>query len=469
MNYPGFWVLALFLAVAGRAGEPWGRFRGPNGSGVDSAVGYPVEFSPSKNVVWKTAVPFAQSSPIVVGSRVYVTASEGDRLLTICMDARTGRELWRRDIHRERAAKSFKANDPASPTPAADESGVVAFFPDFGLVSYTPEGKEYWRHLLGPFQNFYGMAASPVMTGDLVVLVCDQQTESFLIALDRATGRQRWKTERSGRTIGWATPMVFRPPQGPAELIVLGTTNLDSYYLATGEQHWWMPLRSGGSLGTPVAQGDTILVSTAGSEEPMLPAFDTVLAKYDKDHDGRLSLEEFRIDPDLGEHFGWIDANHDNFIEEKEWNAARSLGTGEYGAVALRPANAQGELGASAVRWRVKKSLPFLPAPLIYQDVYYMIRSGGIITSLNLATGAVLKQGRTSGAPGPYYASPVAADGKLFLANEEGKMTVLKAGAEWEVLGVNDLADEIHATPALSEGRIYVRTRGSVYCFGMAR
>ena len=230
-----------------------------------------------------------------------------------------------------------------------------------------------------------------------------------------------------------------------------------------------MPLRSGGSLGTPVAQGDTILVSTAGSEEPMLPAFDTVLAQYDKDHDGRLSFEEFRIDPDLGEHFGWIDANHDNFIDEKEWNAARSLGTGEYGAVALRPANAQGELGASAVRWRVKKSLPFLPAPLIYQDVYYMVRSGGIITSLNLATGEVLKQGRTSGAPGPYYASPVAADGKLFLANEEGKMTVLKAGAEWEVLGVNDLAEEIHATPALSEGRIYVRARGSLYCFGMAR
>ena len=216
MNCPRrFWVLVL-VVVAGRAGEPWGRFRGPNGSGVDSAVGYPVEFSPSKNVLWKAAVPFGQSSPIVVGARVYVTASEGDRLLTICMDAKTGRELWRREIQRDRAAKSFKANDPASPTPAADETGVVAFFPDFGLISYTPEGKERWRHLLGPFQNFYGMAASPVVAGDLVVLVCDQQTESFLIALDRTTGRQRWKTERSGQNDWMGDAHGLSPSAGPS-------------------------------------------------------------------------------------------------------------------------------------------------------------------------------------------------------------------------------------------------------------
>jgi outer membrane protein assembly factor BamB len=134
--------------------------------------------------------------------------------------------------------------------------------------------------------------------------------------------------------------------------------------------------------------------------------------------------------------------------------------------VALRPDNAQGKLGASAVRWRFKRSLPYIPAPLLYQDVYYMVRTGGIITSLNPATGQVLKQGRTREAPGEYYASPVAADGKVFLASEEGKMTVLKAGGEWDVMSVNDLGEEIHATPALSQGRIYVRTRRFVYCFG---
>jgi outer membrane protein assembly factor BamB len=459
----------LWLIAATCADGQWTGFRGPNGSGVDSAAGYPVEFSPSKNVVWKMSVPFGQSSPVVADGRLFLTASDGDRLLTLCLDARTGRELWRREIHRERAHKLFRANDAASPTPAADESGVFVFFPDFGLVSYTPEGKERWRHPLGPFRNFYGMAASPIVAGDLVALVCDQQTGSFVIALDRSTGLQRWKTERPGMTIGWATPMVFRPVKGPAELIVLGSTRLDSYYLATGEPRWWNPLGSMGALGTPVSSGDTLFVVTSATNEPWMPAFETVLTKYDKDKDGRLSMQEFRDDPELGEHFGWIDANSDKFIDAQEWNTARAMGMGEYGAVAIRPENVRGQLGSGAIGWRFKKNLPFIPAPLLYRDVYYMVRDGGIITSLNPATGQLLKQGRSPGALGEYYASPVAADGKIFLASGEGKMTVLKAAPEWEVLQVSDLGEEIRATPALTDGRIYVRTRSSLYCFGARR
>src|SRR6266478_3915531 len=321
----------LWLIAATHANAQWTGFRGPNGSGIDSGTGYPVEFSPSKNVIWKTSIPFGQSSPIVVGGRLFLTASDGDRLLTICMDAKTGKELWRREIRRERTHKLFRANDPASPTPAADDSGVFVFFPDFGLISYTPEGKERWRHPLGPFRNFYGMAASPVVAGDLVALVCDQQTGSFVIALDRNTGVQRWKTERPGLTVGWATPTVFRPAKGPAELIVLGSTRLDSYYLATGEPRWWSPLGSMGAFGTPVSSGETLFVVTSATNEPWMPAFATVLGKYDKDQDGRLSFHEFREDPDLGEHFGWIDANGDNFIDAQEWNKARAMGMGEYG------------------------------------------------------------------------------------------------------------------------------------------
>jgi len=460
-------LLAILLASPS-GGEEWARFRGPNGSGVDSAQGYPTEFSQSKNVLWKAAVPFAQSSPIVYGDRLFLTAMEGGRLLTLCLDAQNGRQLWRREIVRNRAAKIFRANDPASPTPAADAQGVLSFFPDFGLVAYTLEGKESWRYPLGPFKNFYGMAASPLIAGDLVVLVCDQQAASFLLALERGTGRQRWKAERRGMTIGWATPTVYQPSKGPTELIVLGTTSVDSYYLATGERRWWMPLRSGGSLGTPVAYGDTILINTAGTDEPSMPTWESVLAQYDKDKDGRLSYGEFKGDPDLGEHFGWIDVDDDKFIEKNEWESARALGDGDYGAVAIRPGGAQGALPGSAVFWRIKKSLPYIPAPLLYQDVYYLARTGGIITSLNPATGEVLKRGRSSDAPGDYYASPVAAAGKIYVPSEAGKITVLRAGAQWDILRVNDIGEEIHATPALSRGRIYVRTQSSIYCFASA-
>jgi outer membrane protein assembly factor BamB len=260
--------------------------------------------------------------------------------------------------------------------------------------------------------------------------------------------------------------MVFRPSDGPAQLIVLGSSRLDSYYLDTGESRWWMPIGTMGALGTPVASGSTLLVSTLSSSEPMMPAFEAVLAMYDKDHDGRLSYDEFKGDKDLGEHFGWIDTDGDKFITAQEWNYARGLGgNADFGAVAIRPAKTQGKLEAGAVRWRFKKNLPYIPAPLLYNDVYFMVRDGGIITSLDPATGKLLKEGRTRDAIGEYYASPVAADNKLFLANTDGKITVLKAGAQWEVLQVNDLGEEVHATPALSDGRIYVRTRGFLYCF----
>jgi outer membrane protein assembly factor BamB len=464
-----FCVLPLLGLIAAGENNQWTQFRGPNGSGVDSATGYPVQFSPSKNVVWKRAVPYGQSSPIVTGGRVYLTASEGDRLLTICLDLKTGAQLWQRELRRKKSNSLFRANDPASPTPVADEHGVVAFFQDFGLVAYTPDGKDRWNFPLGPFKNFYGMAASPIVAGGLLVLVCDQESGSFLLALDRKTGRQRWKTERAGATIGWATPMVFRPASGPPQLIVLGSTRLDSYYLDTGEPRWWMPIGSGGALGTPVAVNDTLLVSTLSSTEPSMPAFESALAMYDKDHDGRLSREEFQADKDYGEHFGWVDANGDNFITAEEWKAARNFGIGEFGAIAIQPDQAQGKLDPGSVRWRFKKNLPYIPAPLVYQDVYFMVRDGGIITSLDPSTGRLLKEGRSREALGDYHASPVAAENKLFLASTEGKMTVLKAAAEWEVLAVNDLGDEIHATPALSEGRIYVRTRSTLYCFGAGR
>jgi outer membrane protein assembly factor BamB len=460
-------LLAVLMA-AGCAHAQWAQFRGPNGSGVGAETGYPVEFSPEKNFVWKAAVAYGQSSPVIAGDRVFLTASEGDRFLTICLDARTGQELWRKNVRRERTTKLFRANDPASPTPVADEGGVVSFFPDYGFVAYAPDGKLRWSQKLGPFTNFYGMAASPILARDMVVLVCDQQSGSYILALDRNNGHQRWKTDRPGMTVGWATPMVFKATNGREDLIVLGSTRLDGYSLTTGERNWWTPIGSSGALGTPLSYRELLLVSTAGSSDPMLPKFEVVLAKYDKNKDGKLSLEEFQGDPDLGEHFGWIDANSDNFIDAQEWNAAREIGNGPFGAVAIRTDKANGKLEPNAIRWRYSKSLPMIPAPLVYEDVFYMVKDGGVVTSLNPANGQLLKQGRSPEALGEYYASPVAADGKVFLANADGKVTVLKSGGQWEVLKVNDLGEEIRATPALAGGHIYVRTKSALYCFGKA-
>ena len=369
---------------------------------------------------------------------MYLTASDGDRLMTICLDASSGRETWRREISRPRRTEAYHANDAASPTPAADANGVVVFFADFGLAAYSPDGTERWRAPLGPFKNFYGMAGSPILADGLAIIVCDQQGGSFIAAFDGQTGRQRWKVSRPAAPIGWATPIVFRPSDsGPAQLIVLGSLGLDGYALGTGESRWSMPLGSGGSMGVPVVHGDVVFVSTLGSSDPLLPAFDATLATYDRDKDGRLSRDEFKGDKELGEHFGWIDLDSDGIVTASEWNTTRMLGVGlEFGAIALRPAALHGRVDPASVIWRTRKNLPYIPAPLLYGDVLYLVKTGGIITSLDPATGKLLKEGRSREALGEYYASPVAADGKIYLANVDGKITVLKAGREWDVLTV---------------------------------
>ena len=305
----------------------------------------------------------------MAGGRVYLTASEGDRLLTICIDAASGRQLWRREIRRTRAHKVYSANDPASPTATADETGVVVFFADVGLAAYSRDGKALWTLPLGPFKSFYGMAASPILAGDLAVLLCDQRSGSFVVAVDRTSGRIRWKRPRPEAVEGWATPVVFRATGAAGtQLVVLGSNRLDAYELDTGEPRWWMPLGSNGAMGTIVTSGDTLFLSTAGSINPALPPFGGYLEKYDTNKDRRLSSAEFKADKEMGEHFGWIDADDDGIITEAEWTRTANLARGESGAIALRPASARGRLDPASVLWRFQKNLPYMPAPLFYKD-----------------------------------------------------------------------------------------------------
>ena len=155
----------------------WPQFRGPNGTGVAEGFALPAEFSAAKNVVWKTPVPFARSSPVVTADRVFLTATEGDKLSTFALDRKTGKVLWRRDVVRARHMPIYKANDGASPSPVSDGKNVFVFFAELGLISYGPDGKERWRVPLGPFNSFYGMGGSPVLAGNTLVMVCDQRTD----------------------------------------------------------------------------------------------------------------------------------------------------------------------------------------------------------------------------------------------------------------------------------------------------
>ena len=163
------------------------------------------------NMVWRTALPLGHSSPVFTADHIFVTAFEGKTLLTICLDHATGKVLWRRAAPREREEVFQQTNGPASPSPVTDGANVYVFFGDFGFLSYGPDGNERWRLPLGPFNNANGHGSSPILADGKLVLICDQDTGSYLLAVDAQNGRVLWKTMRPECTRGYATPSVYRP------------------------------------------------------------------------------------------------------------------------------------------------------------------------------------------------------------------------------------------------------------------
>jgi outer membrane protein assembly factor BamB len=444
--------------------DQWLQFRGPNGSGVAEGSTPPAEFGTNKNLAWKTAVPFARSSPVVTANRVFLTASEGDKLITLALARKTGKVLWRSEVVRPRQEVIYKANDPASPSPVSDGKNVYAFFAELGLIAYGPTGKELWRMPLGPFNSFYGMAASPVLAGNKLLMVCDHRNNSFVVAVDTRTGKLLWKKERSNFE-GYSTPAIYTPKDGPAQLLVLGSQTLDSYSLENGERLWWVTKVGSYTKGVPVIGADMVYVYGEGGDAPFFPVYEDSLKKYDKDNDQRIALEEMKVEKDMAEHFGWLDANRDNFVTREEYDFVRNSTAGGHGVTAVR-FGGKGDLTGTNVAWTIKKGYPNIPAPLVYRGVMYLMKEGGILSSVNPASGEVLKMGRTPEALEEYYASPVAADGKVFVVSASGKVTVIKAGAQWEILGMTDLGEEAYATPAIAGNNLFIRTKSSLYSFG---
>lgn len=460
-------VWLLLAAVAIQTGsDDWLRFRGPNGTGVASGgASVPIEFGPGKNLIWKADVPFAQSSPVVTRDRVFLTASEGDLLITLAFDPRSGRQLWRRDLQRPRRTPIYRMNDPASPTPASDGQNVFVFFADFGLISYSPGGDERWRLPLGPFDSFYGLGTSPIVDGDTLILVCDQKRDSFVMAVDTRTGGVRWKKPRANPVESFTTPIVHRPTSGPPQVIVFGSATLDAYSLDDGERMWWVSQVGSYPVASPALGGGMVFVSAQGSDSPPFLRFDAAVEKFDRNRDGLLQEAEMKDNPQVGEHFGWMDRNSDGSADRAEYDFIRASYMLGYGLTAVRVGDGRGDVTASGVAWRLKKEYPYMPSPLLHDGVLYTLRNGGIVMSIDPATGAVLKMARLSGAPGVYVSSPVAAAGRLFITSNECKISVVRASAQWEPLAMNDLDDECFATPAIAGGRLFVRTRTALYAF----
>lgn len=470
--------------------EDWSQFRGPNGTGVSTTSGLPTEFGPKQNVIWKTALPPGHSSPILTRDRIFITAHEeigtakvtqpgkekNYHLLVICIDRQNGKELWRREVPRSRSGRLQNVNGPASPSPVTDGKNVYAFFQEFGMVSYDAAGKERWRLPLGPFNMFYGFGASPILVDDKVILPVDQDNPgSYLIAVDKSTGKVRWKVDRPVVISGYSTPIVYQPKQGPKQIIVPESFQLSAYSVEDGKRVWWV--RGLACEMKSIASHDDEYLYINGwgfpqnqpGKQVKTVSFEEGLARYDKNNDHLIAKSEISgteiMDKMLSEAFEAFDLDRDQKLNDKDWEVFRAMMASENGLLAIK-LGGQGDQTATAIRWRYQKPVPQVPSTLLYKGVLYMINDSGILISFDPATGNVIKQGRLQGAIDKYFASPVAADDKVFLIGEGGAVSVLKAAGDWQILAVNELDDECFATPAIADGRIYIRTRSALYAFG---
>lgn len=476
---------ALLMAVAAgcAAAADWPRFRGINGAGLGvNTRALPDEIAPGKNVLWKVDLLPGHSSPVLYGDHIYVTAAElgkdadagrdkiideGGKLYTYCLRRKDGAMLWRREVPRPRLERYQKTNSPASPSPAADELGVYVFFGDYGVIAYKHDGTERWRHPLGPFNNVNGHGSSPMLHGGRVILLCDQDSNSYLIAMDRKTGKTAWRVERPEVVRSYTTPSLWRD-----QLIIPGSYYLTSYSAVTGEKLWWIGGMSWQPKSTPIIDGDMIYAHwwEGGGENEVpteTPEFAEILSKFDANKDGKITRDELAADARLQRGFPDTDLASDGFVDQHDWENYRARRASRNALLAVRPGDARGDLTTSpAVVWRMQKFLPNVPSPLLYEGVLYLIKDGGILSTVNAKSGEILKQGRLTGALDTYYASPVAAAGKVILLSQNGKSTVLKAGGQWEILSSADFEEQIYATPAIVDDRVYLRTRSKLYCFG---
>lgn len=439
--------LLLSALLASRAGSTdpsynWPQFRGPDGQGISSEKDLPLEWDAAKNVAWKTEIPGrSQSSPIVWGNRIFLTtAIEGeivapgakgvkhvidgqdfvhpagvgaDRKHTmklLALDADTGKVVWERTAWEGLPYDTrHQGGSYAAPTPVTDGKVVYAFFgSEGGVFAYDFSGKLLWKVDLGGIATMgVGVGTSPVLYRDLVILQCDEDNgdKSFITALDRKTGRPAWRVARKVQ-ISWATPIVLRAEGGRDELVTAGTEAVIAYDPKTGRELWRSKGLESNAVPSPVAGKDVVVLS-AGYPDKV--------------------------------------------------------------AVAIKPGGSGDVSGTPRVLWTYKKGTAYVPSPILYDGYVYLMTDKGLLSCLDARTGEVKYEGARVPVPATFKASPVAFEGKILLMSEDGDTYVIKAGPVHEILRTNALGEPIWASPALSQGRIFIRTEKHLFSIRGAR
>ncbi|MGI9013628.1 MAG: PQQ-binding-like beta-propeller repeat protein [Phycisphaerales bacterium] len=468
-------VLALAHITLMSSGGPadWPGFRGPNGNGVCAAATLPDSLEGENALRWRVDLPRGYSSPIVLDDCIIVTATEGNDLFTICLDRATGETRWKYTSSSPLKEPLRTPNTATSSTPLTDGNCIFVYELTTGLVSLDLDGNVIWEHAMEDPNVPHRMSSSPVLAEDVVVLQCDQDTNSYLLGVDAATGEERWKIERPGVLHGYATPVVYDPGDGgPLEVIVSGSYEVCSYDASTGEQIWFARGAAWQTKSVPVLGDGCVFVHAAMGPmteygAPTLPVnFKSLTDEFDADGDGLLQQAEW-THPAIAQLWFLYDLDKDGAFDEGEFKHAErrssAAASGGFFAIDL---GGSGDVTDTHVRWSFadKRSLPDIPSPILVGDIVYLLKEGGVLSAVDAATGELIKRGRV-GESDRFYASPIAAGDRLLVASHGGLVTIIQAGREWEPISTLDLGEEIWATPALADDALIMRTQTALYSF----
>jgi outer membrane protein assembly factor BamB len=314
------------------------------------------------------------------------------------------------------------------------------------------------------------MGASPIIADNKVILVCDQQNDSYIIAVDKISGKTVWKKDRPEATSGHCTPVVYSPKVGETQILVPGSFLLIAYSADTGNRLWWINGLPVEMKSTPIINDGILFINgfTSPLNQPenqvKILDFEKALEKFDADKNGHLAIKELPTESPYN-YSEFMDLKQDGHLDSSDWTYFQAFLASLNGMLAIR-LDGQGDMTEKNTLWTYRKRVPQLPSPILYKDVLTMINDQGFVTSFHPENGEVIAQGRLRGAGSKFFASPVAADNKLFLTSLSGKISVLKPDGSNEILAVNDLKEECYASPAIGKERIYFRTVNTLYCFG---
>jgi outer membrane protein assembly factor BamB len=464
-------ALILASVTFGSSAEMWWpQFRGPNCSGVSETAHPPIAFGPGSNQLWKVSVPAGLSSPVIWKDRIFLTAFDGGKLEVHCYARKDGSLLWKRAVPAEKLEEFHTTEgSPAASTCATDGRRVVSYFGSYGLICHDFSGQELWRYPLPVAETAggFGTGSSPTIAGSLVILNRDLMRDCSLVAVNLKSGKLAWRAARPDASQSYGSTILWKN-DGTDEIVMPGSIKMKAYDLKSGKERWSLGGMPSFSCTTPVV-GDGLLFFAGwapGKGDSPMPTFEQTAANFDKNKDNAITRDEVKGTP-LEPFFRAQDINGDDKLTAEDFDAMKSMmSKGENSLVAIRPGG-QGELRDGQVAWKQTRGLPYVPSPLYYRGRVYLVKDGGMVSCYDAKSGKTAYQQERIDALGNYYASPIAADGRIIVASLDGKVTVFAAGGDApKVLHQVDFKERIASTPALAENQVYLRTPAALYAFG---